>query len=93
MEFLAGLDISPGAKTYLEFSYTRIDDEYRLIEICKGARDRVQIRHDLAPALARPIDFPFPVPDRIPMAGCVQMPFRLNNGDIAHFDLPERTLR
>lgn len=100
-QFLAGLDISPGAKTYLEFTYqapisdldNRVGDAFRLVEICKGARDHVRL-DSAAPALVKPIEFPFPIPDRLPIEyGAIRVPFRLNNGDIAHFELPTRTLR
>lgn len=92
-EFFAGLDISPDAKAYLEFSYARSSNEYKLIEICKGAGERVRL--DAAtPAIIKPIAFPFPVPDRIPVeCGRLQVPFRTSADSINHFDLPERTLR
>lgn len=92
-KFFAGLDISPGAKTYLEFSYERSADAYRLIEICKGARERVRL-DEAEPAFVRPIPFPFPVPDRVPVVhGKLRVPFRANTDGVAHFDLPERTRR
>ena len=106
--YFAGVDISPGAKTYLEFTYERrviepgreegdgprnSSAEFRLVEICKGARDRVRVA-DVEPAMVRPIDFPFPIPDRIPIDyGTLHVPFRTNQGNVAHFDLPTRTLR
>lgn len=93
--YFAGVDISSGAKTYLEFTYERAKstDAYRLIEICKGARERVRLA-DLEPALVKPIEFPFPVPDRMPVEyGTLKVPFLTNSGQIASFDLPERTLR
>ena len=90
-QFFAGVDISPGAKTYLEFLYERTGNDYLLIEICKGARDRVRVA-DALPALVRPIEFPFPVPDQIPAEyGWYRVPFRTNHGDIANFELPART--
>ena len=100
-EFFAGVDISPGAKTYLEFTYqapisdldNRVGDAFRLVEICKGARDRVHLTNT-EPAIVRPIEFPFPIPDRLPIEhGRVRVPFRTNQGDVAHFDLPAGTLR
>jgi hypothetical protein len=100
-QFFAGVDISPGAKTYLEFTYqapisdldNRVGDAFRLVEICKGARDRVPLT-DVAPAIVRPIEFPFPIPDRLPIEhDMLRVPFRTNKGDVAHFDLPTRTLR
>jgi hypothetical protein len=91
--FFAGVDISPGAKTYLEFNYEHNGDAFRLVEICKGARERVRVT-DVEPALMRPIEFPFPVPDRIPIEhGTLHVPFRTNQGALAHFELPTRTLR
>ena len=91
--YFAGIDISPGAKTYLEFSYERQDNAYRLVEICKGARDRVNLAN-LKQALVRPIDFPFPVADRIPVDyGVLRVPFRRNHDVIGFFELPKRTLR
>jgi hypothetical protein len=108
-QFFVGMDISPGAKTYLEFNYARrflepkpgreggdglerTAEEYRLIEICKGARERVQL-DGLGPAIVKAIEFPFPVPDRLPIKGGVQVPFLLNDGSLSHFELPTRTLR
>lgn len=91
--YFAGVDISPGAKTYLEFTYFRSGHAFRLVEICKGARDRVCLS-DQEPALMRPVEFPFPVPDRIVAEyGVLRVPFRQNGDTIAHFELPERTLR
>ena len=42
--------------------------EYRLVEICKGARERLLLE-DHPPALIRPIEFPFPIPDRLSPKG------------------------
>jgi hypothetical protein len=96
--FFAGMDISPGAKTYFEFLYERqqaafgrLDAEYRLVEICKGARDRVRWLD--TPALLQAIESPFPIPDRIALTNMVQVPFRTDAGTIAHFELPRSTVR
>ena len=92
-QFFAGVDISPGAKTYLEFTYERFDEAFRLVEIGKGARASVRLT-DVDPAIVRPIEFPFPVSDRIAIEfGAIHVPFLTNQGDIAHFDLPTRTHR
>jgi hypothetical protein len=94
-----GMDISPGAKTYLEFIYERTAEEYRLTEICKGARDRVRLDTVGGTAIVKPIAFPFPIPDRVPILprhatyGHAYIPFCTNDGSIAHFDLPTRTRR
>lgn len=93
--YFVGMDISPGAKTYLELRYERGDgrQEYRLVEICKGARERLRLDNQ-APALLRPVEFPFPIPDRLSAEGShVHVPFRLNSGEIAHFELPLSMLR
>lgn len=96
-QFFFGVDVSPGAKTYLEFHYQHDDNtllapEYRLIEIRKGARERVLLGGSNA-SLIKQIEFPFPVPDRLPMEGLIKVPFLLNSGTIGHFELPARTLR
>ena len=98
--YFAGVDISTGAKTYIEFTYRLCRESpstvaYRLVEICKGACERVSLDpNDAARGqLIRQIDFPFPIPDRIEVEGRVRVPFRLDNGEISHFDLPARTLR
>lgn len=93
--YFAGVDISPGAKTYLEFNYERTvgtPDNYLLVEVCKGARDRVRL--DRGPGLMQPIEFPFPVPDRIAIEfGKLRVPFLTNAGSINHFELPWSTVR
>ena len=96
-QFFAGVDISPGAKTYLEFHYQRDDNaiispEYRLIAIQKGAREQVLLGDQKA-SLVKQIEFPFPIPDRLPAGPRVRVPFRLNDDEISHFELPARTLR
>ena len=92
-KFFVGMDISPGAKTYLEFTYARDGDVYHLVEICKGTRERVRLA-DIEPAIMKPIEFPFPIPDRVPVdLGRLYVPFRTNAGTTAHFVLPTRTRR
>lgn len=92
-QYFAGVDISPGAKTYLEFIYERAGDRFGLAEICKGAR--VRLRFDQAAlALARPIEFPFPVlVDFVLEHGKYSVPFLTNSGWVASFELPQTTLR
>src|SRR4029077_13787512 len=95
-ESFLGLDISPGAKTYLAFSYDRCwsvsPSGYALTEICKGTKC---VSLDSAkPALVQPLWFPFPVPNHVPIElGKIRVPFRTNAELIDHFDLPESTLR
>jgi len=92
--YWAGVDISPGAKTYLEFNYERRAEEFRLAEICKGANQRMQLGEDTRLGLIRQVQFPFPVLDRVCLEfGKYKVPFLTNSGANAEFELPERTLR
>jgi len=98
-QFFVGMDISPGAKTYLEFHYKLsqrdqaiLSPEYRLIAIQKGAREQILLGDHRA-SLVKQIEFPFPIPDRVEAGNCVRVPFRLNNEEIAYFELPTRTRR
>lgn len=91
-QLFLGVDISPGAKTYLEFNYEGTAPMYRLTEIRKGARERVRFGEPEA-ALIKTIAFPFPVPDRLLLeAGRFQVPFRTNTDAVEYFNLPVRTL-
>jgi hypothetical protein len=94
-QYFMGVDISPGAKTYLEFIYERAAEHatkrFSLVEICKGARERLRL--DRA-GLVRPIEFPFPAPiDLVLEHEKYSVPFLTNEGAIAFFELPETTLR
>lgn len=99
-QFFVGMDISPGAKTYLEFHYHRDDTngtdrdwEYRLIAIQKGAREQVLLGEKGASILVKQIEFPFPIPDRVEIRDRIRVPFRLDSGEISYFELPARTHR
>jgi len=69
--FLYGLDLSPGAKTYFNFTYEQSDpDTFRLVEIQKGARTVMDLRPMWAAegeGLIQQVTLPFPlvVPERI----------------------------
>jgi hypothetical protein len=93
LEFFAGIDITPGSKAHLEFSYKRTGGAYRFVEICRDARDRARV---IGTALERvnPLEYPFPIPNRLPVEyAAVRVPFRTNAGLIDHFSLPTNTLR
>lgn len=80
-DYWAGMDISPGAKTFLEFVYEPVGTgpktppKWKLVEVWKGIQ-----RHDLrtmAAGLMKSIDFPFPVPDEIVCDfGRYEVPYR-----------------
>lgn len=111
-QYWLGVDLSPGAKTYLEFYYERPvplvprpgdDDPYwkgippenlptipgpfHLAEISRGARPPIDVR-DLGPALVKPVEFPFPVLDRIPWQHGYPIPFLDEDSTIAHVTVP-----
>ena len=65
--FLYGMDISPGAKTFIEFSYAlrlREGLSYQLSEITVGSK-KVNLSSNDDKQLVIPMDFLFPVPDVI----------------------------
>lgn len=96
-EFFAGVDISPGAKTFLEFGYTRKGSAFCLVEIVQGAggpgeRWTIDTPETPQAGLLKQIDFPFPVLDRIELRyGCYEVPFLRDDGSIGHFDVPVAT--
>ncbi len=96
VRFFLGVDISPDAKTFLQFHYEpdpKNEEVLRLVEVEVGAQH--QFRLDAMPdGLIRPIDFPFPVQDTIlPEFGDYRVPFLDREGQIAYFVFPLRTRR
>ncbi len=84
---LAGVDVSPGAKTFLTFEY-RLEPKARcpsaptfvLSAITRGASHRLELDE---PALLTPLHFPFPVPERIePVCGKYRVPFLVFEPDL-----------
>lgn len=98
-EFFAGVDISPGAKTFLEFGYARKGSAFCLIEIVQGAGGpgkhwTIDTPEMPRAGLRKQIDFPFPVLDRIELRyGSYEVPFLRDDGLIEHFDIPVATRR
>ena len=96
-EFAWGVDISPGAKTYVEFDYRRVNPDevlspWRLDEVRVGSRKTY--RFDVGPGLIRPVEFPFPVPDLISVEhNAVAFPVLLKNDTLGEVDLPIVILR
>lgn len=90
-QYLYGIDVSPGAKTYLEFNYVLDGERFRLDEIVKGASTRLRL--DDA-ALMQSVNFPWPVPDSILLDrdfGRYRVPYMRTNGELCAFEFP-RTL-
>lgn len=99
-----GVDISPGAKTYLQFHYQRQvppdrEDEFffQLVELEIGCGKVIDLRPKAgsdAQALIRPVEFPFPVCDRIATEyGQFQVPFFDNERTEQHFVFPRSIVK
>lgn len=91
--FVAGVDVSEGAKTYLEWTYAAAGDRFRLRELCRGANDRHSFEQE--PGLVRAMPLPFPVLDVIEDEGrSYRVPFRKDEaGNLGYFTFPRTTLR
>lgn len=94
-EFLAGMDVSPGAKAFVELDYqrNRDGDAYLLREVRCGRR-RWEVRQTTdQPALLRQVEFPYPVTDVVRRdLGKFRVPFLHESGELRSFDLPASTL-
>jgi len=97
-KYVAGCDISPGAKTFIQFHYRPEDEGYRLYKIEVGARKVLNL-DELDPNVpVKPMDFPFPVPDRIERAfegevGPFVLPFLASDGETREFHFDDSILR
>jgi hypothetical protein len=90
--FLYGMDVSPGAKTYLQFIYEKIEtadpNYFQMVTIEKGATQKIDLK-SLAPALVRPIQFPFPLLDKIILQGNIfRVPFLGHDDQDNYFEFP-----
>jgi hypothetical protein len=93
-----GADISPGAKTFLQFHYEKavLTESshffFRLIGLEIGCGKKFDLRPSTtgqAGGLIKPVNFPFPVLDRIEKdCGQFKIPFLDNNQEIRHFEFP-----
>lgn len=89
-----GVDISPGYKTYLDWSYRRgPKGGFRLRQLQVGARP--PICFDQGQGLIKPVELPFPVPTEIPEEyGRFKVPYRADAaGNLGSFDFPACTLQ
>lgn len=88
-QFYAGLDISHGAKTFLEFTTERRGDVFLVKEVVKGA-GFTRLRLD-EPGMIKQVNFPFPVPNRLePIEGVYQVEYLRNDGALDTFLFPVR---
>jgi hypothetical protein len=69
---LYGMDVSPGAKTHLQFNYEKMVTPdltcFQLVSVEKGATQKVELK-SMGPGLVKPIQFPFPILDKIVLLG------------------------
>lgn len=102
--FAYGADISPGAKTFLQFRYERqaLPDKenkffFQLVELEIGCGRIIDLRPKAGPgskALMRPVEFPFPVCDRIVAEfGQFQVPFFDNDHHEQSFAFPQSIIK
>lgn len=93
-KFLAGLDISPGAKTHFTFEYAKEGDDFHLREIIKGCATRLSLNEGPSEQLMRRVEFPFPVPIVIKKEfGSYACPFLDQDDQIGEYTFPSCTLR
>jgi hypothetical protein len=79
-EYYLGVDISPNSHLNLEFIYERMGDLFRMKTLVWGVGKSVEI-DSLGKGLVKPIDFPFPIKDRVENEfGIYRVPF-LNDKD------------
>jgi hypothetical protein len=99
-----GVDISPNAKTYFQFHYQRQvppdqEDEFffQLVELEIGCGKVIDLRPKTTPqdgALIVPVEFPFPVCDRIAAEyGQFKVPFFDNERTEQHFVFPRSIVK
>jgi len=99
-----GVDISPGAKTFLQFRYERqmLPDKedkffFQLVELEIGCGRIIDLRPKGGPgskALMRPVEFPFPVCDRIVAEfGQFRVPFLDNDHQEQFFVFPRSIIQ
>lgn len=87
-EFVAGADVSAGAKTFFEFSYDKLGKMFVLREVTMGAATKVMLDEGALMNVAR---FPFPVPDRLNHnGGYYTLKYLASDGDVAGFVFPLR---
>jgi hypothetical protein len=95
----AGVDISPGAKTYLRFLYRRVGPKlFRLAAVGKGANPLVELP-DEGEGLMKQTELPFVLVDRLEREGVYRVPFHSHDREhsredgVSHFYFPESITR
>jgi hypothetical protein len=93
-KYVAGLDISPGAKTYLTFIYKRDSPKLFLLRaVGKGAAEPVELPPSAQASLVKQTELPFVLADRLEREGQYRVPFHSEGDDIGHFYFPESVKR
>ncbi len=88
-EYIYGVDISKGSRLILEFVYEKQDDLFRMKTLIVGAGKRVDL-DSFGEGLVKPVDFPFPLKDRLESeSGVYKVPFLKGNGEQAFFEFPQ----
>ncbi len=87
-----GVDISPGAKTFLEFRYTRLGKAFLLSELRHGRH--VLDFDQLRPSLMAPIQSPFPIACSLELDnGRYVIPFLGNDDQVHQVRVPLRLIK
>jgi len=95
-QFLFGVDISQGSKLFIEFEYEMLTNEeellFQLNSMQIGATQYIDFKQD--PGLFTPIDYPFPVNDKVNNEfGEFKVPFKNSNGFIDNFRFPKSIIK
>jgi len=88
-QYLYGVDVSPNSKTFIEFTYERDGENFKLAEIgIIGVNKRVGF-HDDEEALVKLIDFPCPILNVIEPDCGYSVPYLHNDGDTHNFSFKD----
>ncbi len=86
--FLWGVDVSENSILNAEFIYEKQGLLYRMKTFEWGLGKRMEL-DKLAPGLVKPVNFPFPLKDRLePEYGTYKVPFLRTGDEEASFDFP-----
>jgi|SRR3989338_10199941 len=86
--YWAGLDISKNSLVGVEFKYEKQGRLFRMIQADAGIYGKLEL-DKLQAGLMKPVEFPFPLKDKVELEGEYRVPFLKNDGEIAFFSFPE----